>query len=141
MANVQQRVATMTAIRLLPAPADVSSSSSTDQNVALIRSSSPYSSTSNSSLASQRGDCAYPSDSYIWTATAGDDGSFTFYAMPRQDSASYGSSSASNYFSAQSQAAGWSASHDAITQYSLYNELPLGLYGENGKGTLVNIYA
>lgn len=99
------------------------------------------------SSATDATDSAYPSDSYIWSATAGEDGTFVFYAIPNTNNGSQSSSSGSDYFAAQSSASSWNStlSRMAVAQYTLSSDGAgslVALYANSpSSGTLLNVYA
>ena len=80
-----------------------------------------------------RSDTAYPEESYTWSASASDDGSFQFVAVPN---------------SRHDRASGWNAfsglvfgrlqpTHNAVAQYLLYASLMAPMM----HGHLLNVYA
>lgn len=132
----------MTAIRLLSAPVDPPSIPEVgSQSTSLIPSSHLLPASWNAA----QNDSSYPGDDFVWTASAGEDGSFTFYAVPQKNSASSNSSSQwDGYYSGQQAASDWSTlnSRSAVAQYNLHASFPLPMYADgNGNGQLVNVYA
>ena len=74
----------MSAIRLLSAPVDPTPISQVEsQSTSLV----PIRRLPLAPRTIPASDTAYPAGNYIWTASAGSDGSFTFYALPRKPSA------------------------------------------------------
>jgi hypothetical protein len=83
-----------------------------------------------------RNDTAYPDDDFVWSASASSDGSFTFYAVPQNNSGSGGASSQwEGFFSAQVSGSDW-FTHNAVAQYALHGSMPTAMYGQ-----LINLYA
>jgi hypothetical protein len=131
----------MTAIRLLSAPVDpTSTQEAASQSTSLVPSSpllpAPWNTKQN--------DSSYPADDFVWTASASEDGSFTFYAAPQKNSANAGSSGWDGTFAGQQSASTWSmlGSRNAVAQYNLHSSFPLPVYADgNGNGQLVNVYA
>jgi hypothetical protein len=80
-------------------------------------------------------DIAYPSEDYIWSVSAGDDGSFTFYAVPQKNSGNSAASQWNGFSSAQQSGSGWYACN-AIAQYALQASMPTPMNGQ-----LINLYA
>lgn len=81
-------------------------------------------------------DTAYHKDDFIWSAAAGSDGSFTFYAVPQKSSGNSGPSSQLHSFpSAQISPSGWPA-RNAVAQYALHASMPTPMYGR-----FINLYA
>jgi hypothetical protein len=101
----------------------------------------PISSQALAALTTPRSDAAYPDDSYTWTASAGSDGTFTFYAVPQQKS---GNNGASSQWGNDTSNSGWNtqALRFAAAQYALSASLPPPMYGSaNAPGSLINVYA
>jgi hypothetical protein len=117
----------MDAIRLLSAPvASPSTLDGSSQSTALVhvtRQPLVLRSTSQSSI-------AYPGDDYVWTVSIDDNGSFNFYAAPRQN---YGSCASGLGF-----ASGWVApqSSSVAAQYSLYASM-----ANQDRGQYLDVYA
>lgn len=87
-----------------------------------------------------RNDAAYPDDSYIWTASAGSDGTFTFYALPQRKPSNY---RAFNQSDSNASYARWNteALRHAAAQYALSANLP-PIHGSGyATGTMLNVYA
>jgi hypothetical protein len=128
----------MAAIRLLAAPIDPSHTSEVDvQSTSLV----PINRLAIATRKAPSGDTAYPGDNYTWTASAGSDGSFTFYAVPQKQS---GNGQASSQWDGDASSAGWNtqALRNAAAQYALNASLPPPMYGSGyTTGTLVNVYA
>jgi hypothetical protein len=76
---------------------------------------------------------AYPDDDFVWSASAGSDGTFDFYAMPQKNSGSIGASG--QFQSAQVSVSGWHK-QNAIFQYALHASMPQSFYGH-----AINLYA
>ena len=84
-----------------------------------------------------RSDTAYPDDRYIWSATAGGDGTFHFYALPLSTSRNGGASQDSSASTYTRWPGGLAPDTlNAIAQYQLQTMMPAPLYGQ-----LVNYYA
>jgi hypothetical protein len=79
----------------------------------------------------------YPLDSYTWSVTAGNDGSYHFYAAPRTDSSNAFSQSYESQ-SGQASAPGWQAqqTRNAAAQYLYHASMPA-----QSSGQYVNVYA
>jgi len=85
------------------------------------------------------GDTAYPIDRFIWSASARDNGSFQFYAIPLQNYQSDSSSSRNNDSSASYRLDfGWNSlsRSNVIAQYQLLASMPIP-----PSGKLVDVYA
>lgn len=123
----------MDAIRLLPAvnpPYSRQSSSSSTSLVPVTR--FPLVSQTLAPRSSQPSDGAFSSDHYVWSVSVGDDGSFHFYAVPRQ---SYvGTTSGQS----QSSAAPWAIpqSKNVPAQYAMYASL-----AAPASGHMIDLYA
>jgi len=120
----------MAAIRLLPAPVDPPSTSEarepTSQSTSLTLSTRSIT----------RSDTAYRSQGAsgdVWSVSVGDDGTFNFYAAPRQSSANNASGQWDDFLSAQSSASGWQAllTSTAVAQYTLHGIMPLPTCGHS----------
>ena len=86
-----------------------------------------------------RSDTAYPNDSYVWSVTAGDNGSFHFYAVPLKNFLNGGNSSQQDGFLPTSAfSPDWTALNmrNAATQYQLQASAPMLM-----RGHLLNVYA
>jgi hypothetical protein len=123
----------MATIRLLPASADMPPTSEvTAEYTSLV----PANRLAVSTRSNARNDIAYPSDNFVWSASASDDGTFTFYAMPQKGS---GDERASSQWdgSLSSQVSGSGRyMQNAIFQYALHASMPTPMFGQ-----LVNLYA
>ncbi len=130
----------MTAIRLLAAPIEPTHSSELEsQSTSLVPVSRLAVVNRNAATTDT---VAYPYDDYTWTASAGSDGSFTFYAVPQKQSASY---QAPGQWDSDASGASWNtqALRNAAAQYALTASLPPPMYGSAAyaPGSLVNVYA
>lgn len=86
-----------------------------------------------------RSDTAYPSDSYVWSVSPGNDGSYLFYAVPLKDSPNDSPSGQQNYFLSAhpfSSDRHSPSMSNAAAQYRLYASIPMPMYGH-----LLNVYA
>jgi hypothetical protein len=97
-------------IRLLAAPVEVPFTGEVNRDcTGLVRAYDPA-----ADREITRSDTAYPEESYTWSASASDDGSFQFVAVPN---------------SRDDRASGWNAfsglvfGHNAVAQYLLYASL------------------
>ena len=83
-------------------------------------------------------DSAYPNDSFVWAASAGDNGSFHFYATPLKSSLNGGTSSQNGFQSPYGFAPNWKALHmsSAVAQYQLHASMPMPMYGHS-----LNVFA
>jgi hypothetical protein len=108
----------MAAIRLLSAPADMPPTIEvSSQPTSLVA-------TSGLSLAtrtSPRSDGARLNDSYVWSVTASDDGSFHFYAVPRKNAADLSFSQWQDTMPSQTSISAWALpqARSAAVQYAL----------------------
>lgn len=126
----------MDALRLLPAPLEppstVEAYSRSTSLVPVTR--LPLAAHSNAQDGS-----AYPSDQVVWTVSVGDDGSFNFYAMPRQGSRSK-ASAGQDFLSGEGSNPAWGIPQvqigDAVTQYAFYAALSAPATGQ-----YLNVYA
>jgi hypothetical protein len=126
----------MDAIRLLSAPVDTSSTSEVESKSTSVV---PASRTTPASRNVSSSDSAYPRDQYVWTVSVGDDGTFNFYAVPKQSGNQNSSSQWDGYSPDQGSNVGWGLpqSEDAVSQYSFYAALP----ASSTTGQYINIYA
>jgi hypothetical protein len=86
--------------------------------------------------ASTRNDIASPGENFVWSAYAGSDGSFTFYAVPRKNSADdWASGQWDSGSPALVSSSGWSV-RNAAFQYGLQASMPMPACGQ-----LINVYA
>ena len=83
-----------------------------------------------------RSDTSYPGDDFVWSASAGEDGSYTFYAAPPKNSGSNGASSQWKSYSSSSVSGSDWYTRNAVTQYALHAAMPTAV-----PGRLVNLYA
>ncbi len=76
---------------------------------------------------------AYLKDGYLWSVSAGDDGSFHFYAVPRKDAANLALSQSQDSMPAQSSASGWETqqTRSAAAQYAFCAGLFPSMYGHS----------
>jgi hypothetical protein len=84
-------------------------------------------------------DSAYPSDSYVWSVLARDNGSFHFYAVPLKNFLSDGGSSRQNDFlSPYLSSPDWNTTNagKAVAQYQLHASVAMPMCGH-----LLNVYA
>lgn len=124
----------MDAIRLLPAPIyltpQLGSSSRSTSLVPVTRVPLAIRSTA-------RDGSAYPSDQVVWKVSVGDDGSFNFYGIPRQNSGNNGSSQ--SFFSQQDSSTAWGMPQvqigDAAASYAFYS------LASPATGQYLNVYA
>ena len=89
--------------------------------------------------ATARNDTAYPNDRFVWSVSAGEDGSFHFYAVPlRNPLNSSASSQQDGFLSDHEFPSGWNAlnTSSAAAQYQLCASLPMPMLGH-----LLNVYA
>jgi hypothetical protein len=83
-----------------------------------------------------RNNTAYPGDNFAWSASASDDGTFDFYAMPQKGSGNERASSQwDGALSSQMPGSGWYM-QNAIFQYALHAGMPTPTSGQ-----LINVYA
>jgi hypothetical protein len=81
-------------------------------------------------------DTAYPEDDFVWSASAGSDGSFTFYAVPQKNSGNSDASTQRPSFpSAQISFSDW-CTRTAVAQYALHASMPTPM-----RSQLINLYA
>jgi hypothetical protein len=81
-------------------------------------------------------DTAYPDDNFVWSASAGSDGTFNFFAVPPGNSGSGNASgSGNNIPSWQVSGSDWYA-NNAVFQYALHASMPTPMNGQ-----LINLYA
>jgi hypothetical protein len=125
----------MDVTRLLPAPvASPSTLDGSSQSTALVhvtRQPLVLRSTSQSSI-------AYPGDDYVWTVSIDDNGSFNFYAAPRQNYGNNASGQSQDFSSGLGFASGWVApqSSSVAAQYSLYASM-----ANQDRGQYLDVYA
>jgi hypothetical protein len=124
----------MSEIRLLPAPVDPAESQQTESR-SLIR-LNPL------AVAARSG---YPNsssyqDDYVWTASAGDDGTFTFYAAPRNAGAE---SRGASQWDGEFTGSDWQrlAMQQAAAQYAMTSSLPSVTSYAAATGKLIDVYA
>jgi hypothetical protein len=87
-------------------------------------------------LKTTQNDTAYPDDRFVWSASAGTDGTFNFYAMPLKNSGSGDASNQGNSIpSWQVSGSDWYA-NNAVFQYALHASMPTPMNGQ-----LINLYA
>lgn len=88
-------------------------------------------------------DSAYLADGFVWTASASEDGTFTFYAVPQEGAANGSSTSQWDSPSNAQSAFGWNSlySQDAVAQYTFCASFPSAYADASGNGQLVNVYA
>jgi hypothetical protein len=83
-----------------------------------------------------RYDIAYPDDNFVWSASASDDGSLNFYAVPLKSSGKGTDSSQWDDFqSPQVSGSDW-YTQNAIHQYALHASMPMQMSGRS-----INLYA
>jgi hypothetical protein len=125
----------MDAIRLLSAPVDSPStldgSSRSTALVHVTRQPLALRSTSQNST-------AYAADDYVWTVSIADNGSFNFYAAPRQNYGNGASVQSQDSFSSQDSTSVWAVpqSQSVAAQYALYATMT----GQD-RGQYVDVYA
>lgn len=123
----------MATIRLLAAPVILPPASDVSGESANLV---PSSRLASATRAITRSDTAYPVDRYIWSASAGDDGTFHFYAMPATN---FGNDSASEDGSESASGFGFSwyaaSASSAVAAYQMHASAP-AMYGQ-----LINVYA
>jgi hypothetical protein len=123
----------MASIRLLAAPFDPPPFPEVS---AEFMSVVPASSLALAHRASTRNDIASPDENFVWSAYAGSDGSFTFYAVPRKSSAGDWSSSQWDSVSpALASSSVWSA-RNAAFQYGMQASVSAPMSGQ-----MINVYA
>ncbi len=85
-----------------------------------------------------RSDSTYPNDSFVWSASAGDNGSFHFYATPLKSFLNGGSSSQSGFQSPYAFSPNWNTQHlsGAVSQYQLHASATMPMYGHS-----LNVFA
>lgn len=89
-----------------------------------------------STRSNAQNDTAYPSDNFIWSASASDDGTFNFYAVPQKSSGNaWDSNQWDGSLSSQMSGSGWYM-QNAIFQYTLHASMPTPMSGQ-----LVDLYA
>jgi hypothetical protein len=88
--------------------------------------------------ASTQSDSAYPNDGYIWSASASEDGSFHFFAVPPANSQASTASGPNDFLSGHIPAGKWNSQNpqDAVAQYTLYANMAASMYGRS-----LNLYA
>jgi hypothetical protein len=93
--------------------------------------------TANQAIA--QNDTAYPDDNFVWSVSAGDNGSFLFYAVPLKNFLKGGASPQPDGFP---PAYGFAPNSNAlnastaVAQYQLHASMPMPMYGH-----LLNVYA
>jgi hypothetical protein len=81
-------------------------------------------------------DTAYPDDSFVWSASADSEGTFTFYAVPQTNSGNERASNQWNGFPwGQVSGSDWNV-RNAISQYAQHASMPTAMYGQ-----MINLYA
>jgi hypothetical protein len=85
-----------------------------------------------------RSDSTYPNDSFVWSASAGENGSFNFYATPLKSSLNGGTSSQTGFQSPYGFASNWNALNlsSAVAQYQLHASMTMPMYGHS-----LNVFA
>lgn len=88
----------------------------------------------NPSLATRprwQSDSAYIKDGYLWSVSAGEDGSFHFYAVPRNNAATLGFSQWQDRMPAPSSTASWETmqTRSAAAQYAFCASISSPAYG------------
>jgi hypothetical protein len=79
---------------------------------------------------------AYPADDFIWSASAANDGSFSYDAVPQKNSgSSYASNQWNSLSSTRMSGSDWHT-RNAIFQYALHAGMPTPTNGQ-----LINLYA
>jgi hypothetical protein len=123
----------MAAIRLLAAPFDPPPLPEVSaEYMSLV----PASRLALTHRASAGNDIASPDDNFVWSAYAGSDGSFTFYAVPRKSSAEdWASNQWDSVSAALMSSSAWSA-RNAAFQYGMQASMPTPTSGQ-----LINVYA
>jgi hypothetical protein len=125
----------MTAMRLLAAPLVLPPSSEVSgDSVSLVA----IDRIAKNSRATGLPHTSYPEDQYVWSVAAGKDGSYLFYAAPR-DSGNSATSGRKNDFSfASSFVSDWTAisARNAVSNYALHASTPTPSYGH-----LLDVYA
>jgi hypothetical protein len=96
----------------------------------------PVTGSANGNVSSSQGSSNNSGD--VWTVSVSDDGSFNFYAAPRQSSGKSASSRWDDLFSAIASGNAWKAlqMRYAVAQYALYASIPTISYGHS-----VDVYA
>ena len=92
--------------------------------------------TANSSLPtrpSRQSDSAYLKGGYLWSVSAGDDGSFHFYAVPRNNAATLAFSQWQDRMPAPSSTASWETmqTRSAAAQYAFCATICSPAYGHS----------
>jgi hypothetical protein len=96
----------------------------------------PYGSQAIAPPKSSPDDTAYPSDNFVWSASASEDGTFSFYSIAQKGSGNERSSSQwGGSLSPQVSGSDWYM-QNAIFQYALHASMPTPT-----NGCLVNLYA
>ena len=120
----------MAAIRLLAASVDTSSTSGVNADctalVPAIR------------LATQRNaanNIASQNDDFVWSASAGDDGTFNFYGAQRNAGNNTVSARSDGFQSSQISGSDWYM-RNAVFQYNLHSSMPMA-----SQGQLLSVYA
>jgi hypothetical protein len=123
----------MAAIRLLAASVETPSTSEANpQYLTLVPTSRPPV----AAWAITRNDPVYQDDDFVWSASAGSDGSFTFSAASQKNSGTSNDSSRRDGSPAtQVSGSDWYMSN-AIFQYALHTSLSAPMSGQ-----LINLYA
>lgn len=129
----------MAALRLLAAPIDPSHLTQVEsQSTNLV----PSRRLALASRKASSSDAAYADDSYIWTASAASDGSFTFYAIPQNKP---GNNDASSQWDGEASAPAWNTHvlRYVAAQYALTASELAPMHGITSylTGSLVNVYA
>jgi len=127
----------MDAIRLLPAPIDPTSRlGSPSRSTSLV----PATRRPLAMRSTAQADSAYADDQVVWTVSVGEDGSFNFYGIPRQNSGNNGSSQGQDFFSGQGSSAVWGMPQvqigDVAAKYALYAAISAPATGQ-----YINVYA
>jgi hypothetical protein len=126
----------MDAITLLPAPIDPTSQlGSPSRSTSLV----PVTRVPTAIRSTARDGSAYPGDQVVWTVSVGDDGSFNFDGIPRQNSGKSSSSQSQDSFSGQGSSTVWGMLQvqigDVASQYAFYAA------ASPATGQYVNVYA
>jgi hypothetical protein len=127
----------MSAVRLLTAPVDAASNQETQSRGASLVRLNPLALTARESY------WKAPSheDEYVWTASAGEDGSFTFYAAPRSKASA--ESRGASQWDGEFTGSDWQklAMQQAAAQYAMTSAMPVMVNCAAATGKVIDVYA
>jgi hypothetical protein len=120
----------MAAIRLLSAPADMPPAIEVSSQLTSLVATSGVSLATRTSTPR---DGARLNDSYVWSVTASDDGSFHFYAVPRKNAADLSFSQWRDTMPPQTSSAAWALpqARSAAVQYALSASISSATYAHS----------